>query len=848
MDSGQLQHQSSWPANTARKRPQPPPPTARETQPWTTTRCHRLLRPLKAHIAALRRDHTLESDAQGTESVAKIDTTGFSRATLQHTYSRRGRKARPCSMTAEPDRQSDRAQKLARKKTVHPGDIILPTPALRRARQQELSSPVQQPLLETRTNVDVRSKRAHDPCTLRNAKLASTLSALELEMFAFKGSVSPTRYSLYVSILRAFHTLLVTTVDPAATSGKGRSNKSLMAMCLRKVPGYIGELELLEEKQAEKDGTKSALRVSEASHSIYEAVEDMLPAGRGCPPLRIIARSHGVKMVKDALQGGLLEDCFSLLLIRLCTTLEACEEAEELITIIVDRPYPEPKGVNSTFHESRSLAPLKALSTFACTSRRPQFLLRCIANLLTPQQLSSKWLSTQEFASTWASLVKMFSVKGICDDGVSFAVTALKTLASEAKTAPFCLGPKTGGLSNLSQSTLISIIAAITIIPLLLHEVQDRSQNLVEQKHISAVSQRVEYAIFACIYELKRARKVRWILTVLRLAAHFASNVQASTLEIDISAIWNDLVEDCSSRDGKQAYDAAITLLCFMAQNCARGATGTPHHYLTRLCDRLDAASGVGNSASEKLRIDCAFFLAERTNDLRDLAFAEAFHTTRRAEPIVRRASAAMSRTGFRWDEGISEWVSETANVSKQPSQRASSDRNQPFTDMMRGDRGWRSPSLDDLGSSRDGEGFYDVPGIIRGRNGRQTRAAARASGYLRMRATEQRSLPRSKRRRGETSSSGSSGDYSFQSEDEDKDKSEENDGNMTNSYNTAALQRKKSGASMAHAVTATRTTTAIAENSPKRRRVSALKRFRPAREIMATTGLHASSDDELGL
>lgn len=68
-------------------------PSRGGTQPWTTTRCHRLLRPLRTHISALRREIELENAQRlDHEADGPVDAVNLDKPKIQQTYSRRGRR------------------------------------------------------------------------------------------------------------------------------------------------------------------------------------------------------------------------------------------------------------------------------------------------------------------------------------------------------------------------------------------------------------------------------------------------------------------------------------------------------------------------------------------------------------------------------------------------------------------------------------------------------------------------------------------------------------------------------------------------------------------------------------
>lgn len=664
MDPVDTQNLSTWHVPYQASKPSHP---ARESiQPWTTTRCHRLLRPLKTHISALRREAVLEDSDRLSDDVAEDSSAAVSRAKIQHTYSRRGRKPQP---RAQPDglKQSKTPKRIARRKITQPGEIVLPTPIIRRARGQQLASPLQQPSLAD-PGVAANGKKRF--ATLNGHRTSSLIAALESEMQPLRTRITATKFSLYEATLRALHSLLAATAEP---SPKLAGSKSLMAMCLRKIPEYIGELEYWEQREAEEQGTKSALQNSEVSIQIYDEIQDLLPINYGSSHLRSVVRAHGIKVIRDSIAEGLFDDTFSILLAKLCCETQSYQECEELLQELVDRSYPRPKGVDSLFDESRKLAPLKALRDFAKESNRPQFMLRQLSKLISQQLLPIHWLSTKEFGSIWSGMVKGLSTNGPCDDTLSFSVQVITSLSTQARSGSFSLRPQIHDLKTLSQQTLVSAITSIATLPILGQEARDITVHPFNQENVSAISRRAGYIIQTCIYELRRTRKSSWISTILRLAAYLTSTAHSSPKDTYVSEIWCRIRAGQRVADGKQEYEAATALISSISQCCGRGTSRPPHHYLIKLCDQLDQGLSM-EGQSRKIRADCAFFLAERTNDLRDLAFAESLDPAgiqHSIQPTPRKESATSPFYGYRWEEDICEWVIATP-APKQLSQRVS--------------------------------------------------------------------------------------------------------------------------------------------------------------------------------
>ncbi|KAI7783112.1 hypothetical protein LA080_012566 [Diaporthe eres] len=607
MEPLDTQNRTSWHTHSSSRRGQ----SARESlQPWTPTRCHRLLRPLKTHISALRREIDLEDSERLSDDVAQDGAAETNRSSLQHTYSRRGRnaQARP-STSVGPKNSSTRTPKRIPKRSItQPGEIVLPTPIIRRARGQQLSSPIQQPPLADAAGVITGKKRFAD---FRGQRTPSILAALESEMQPLRSRVSATKFSLYDSILRTVHSLLTAT---AVSPPSSPANRSLVAMCLRMVPEYIGELEYWEQHDAEEQGTKSTLQNSEISNEIYGELETMLPTSHAAGHLRIVVRAQAIKVVRDSIAEGLLDDSFSILLIKLCCRTKSLREGEELLQELTDRTYPKPRGADSTFDESRKLAPLKTLRDFARESGRPQFMQRQLSKLLTQQRLPVLWLSTSEFGTIWSSMIKTLSRNDICDDTTSFTVQMITALSTQARLETMSLRTHSNDLKSLSQQTLISAITAISTLPILGQEARDSSVCQTAQIHTSSASQKVGYIIQRCGQE---------------------------------------------SVEGRQHYEAVTSLIGAIAQCCGRGSTQPSHYYLSRLCDQLEHEFS-SDGTPRTLRMDCAFVLAERTNDLRDLAFAESLDASMSKQHVISTPRRKSALSAYRWDEDICEWITVT--------------------------------------------------------------------------------------------------------------------------------------------------------------------------------------------
>lgn len=731
----------------------------------------------------------------------------------------------------EQTHRTSRAMKLSRKK-LQPGEIILPTPVIRRVRGHQLSSPLRQPRW-TDSHAAEDGKKAFG--TMRGQRNLSIVSELELELQLLRNRLSPTKLSLYESLLRALHSLLTATLEPFLCS---RGNKSLMAMCLRRLPEYIDELEYWEQLDAEEQGTKSTLQDSKVSGEIYEEVEATLPPSRnGCPPLRQLVRAHGIRLIRNAMAEDLLDQKFAMLLIKLCSKMRAYSEAEGLLETLLDldvvcsgnaapkatsTAYPKPKCTDSTFEEGRKLAPLKALRDFAKESERPQFMLRQLSRLMSKGKLPLEWLSAREFVSIWSSIIGTLSDNKVCDDTVCFAIDTITTLASQVRKTVYSLKLEPTDARALSQQTLLSTITTIATLPLLRHSTGSSVLRGERQDDTSVTSQRVEHIMISCTHAMERLRKPSWITTVLNLGAFYASMRRSNSCEGQgVSLLFTHT--GSALKNAGQHREAATALICTLAHFLGRSSSEPSHNFLTILLDRLDSALQGDDALSRGLRAECAFFLAERTLDLRDLAFAESFNKNVDRElgaQTTPKPPVSSPSAKFRWDEGIAEWVTATPAVAeKQPPPRRllRSRSSRPDVETCQE----ASPGLD--GRFLDGVSDDDAA----------SEGSAKHSAYKQ--GTKQRTGRGGKpdaritRKRKLTSTT-----ESILLAQSDKEEEEDEYCNVTNARNRARVGREMKGD---HG-------SSSSGREPKRRRAAALKPYRS----ISNTGVSESSEDELGL
>ncbi|KAI0456176.1 hypothetical protein F5B21DRAFT_468990 [Xylaria acuta] len=705
-------------SDQARYQPRRPAPKFEgPSQPWTTARCHRLLRPLVSRIASIRKEKAITGQAKaptfkstsGLVSVSSASNGGHydepntesewlmpRKKRPRLTYSQR-RGARPSQPRQDGPDQSQLGQgshdedtvlapgvksgvKKAfkciqpegQRKMTSPGEIVASTPILRRARGKIVLSPVA-PIRE----LDLGSNQAGLGRGQRTKTGSSSLKHLEERLISLRESQS-SKYADLEAIYRSLEALLkATTTGTVYGRSAAGGPRSFLDMCLRKVPQYIAELEAWERFDAEQSGTVSTLDDIDTSAQIYNELE-FLGTNVGWRHLRTVVRADGLNAVKLGIEEGLFGDEFSQLIIDLCVQLGAAPEAEDLATALVGRQYPQPLSTESCFAQAIALQPLVALNSFTTQTQRTPFLFRQYSMLLSSGHLPIDWLATLQFEQIWSLAVRGLAGVQPSHDAICFIAQSILLLCSRKRTHNN--GGDTiqleQGMAKASQRTLISTLGIITSMSLL-GETELRIAQIPESdiRRITVIGDRLRYIIRTCINGLDTHGRGRGNprLGLLYLALFLSSGQrQGEKIPTHVGNSIRKLsppnLTSLSTKDVRMRnhYDSITWLIASIARACGRGMSVASHQHLDGLSKRLESLE-LSQNLLDNLKAAAAFSIAQQTNNVRDLIYAESLH------PHDRLNSGATSHqqsgnalfTGYRWEETIGEWVTASPVVNK---------------------------------------------------------------------------------------------------------------------------------------------------------------------------------------
>ena len=546
---------------------------------WTAARCHRLLRALTSRVAILNKELSrLSQPAQcqsrnhgeapkttkhPRSSTQDKDDGDWTRVTkkVKRTYSSRtGRNGigRGGGIPKTPRISTSSKSR----KSIVPGEILVPTPILARARGElDLDD---HPSMIANFGLDDleigRPKRLKQHHTTNDGEPCFQLSGTLREM---RQRTNASRYTIYEGIYNGLEALLRSTMsDELETKRKG--SRSLFSMSLRAVPSYIAE----EEAHLEKSGTKSAINTRDISTEIYDELEDFGTSGHGWKQLKVIVRSHGIKVLGDAIAAGLIDVEFCGVLVTLCIHTFATEEAEVLLSSLLSSGrFSGPKNLYDI-----APRPFSMLWKFVEYTGHFGFQYHRLASLISKGLLPLEWLATKDFRPVWIGIMQRLSPGSVNSDALMFLETTLPLLAGSGQSS------STFDTSLLStvKHTFSSLITTLLSIVILSREATDSRPDGKSEvsdapyEHVTTLLQNCETQC-----DLTQVANTQGVLLlaanlVARQELGHCGNSKDSLVKLLQARTWDD---DNDSDVAPASYTGLVAFICSVARCCGRGAS-----------------------------------------------------------------------------------------------------------------------------------------------------------------------------------------------------------------------------------------------------------------------------------
>ena len=701
--------------------------------PWTSARCNRLLRPLSSKIAALRKARQI--------SVGQDRTT-------QET---------PCCNRHRP---TDVAGGIARSYGGLPSHPVGTTGNLSTYRSDEWASSPRPPKKLKRTYSsknrsggigdanpngnqletypqhgvteiglppEFATASSQKSITQSDPTKQNSQSLSKIERNATPELVRHTAFvqsRLIDGVCKGLLALLQATSKSETSSAIGCC--TLFSACLRRIPSYIKEEEMLAKMDDPANG-------DDIASAVYNELEEFgSMADAGWSPLKDVVRAHGIMMICEAIEEGALGLNDARQLSSLCLTAAAFDEAQTILesTVKSQMAVAGHSSKRTGFSVDEAQMVSDCMIKFALQTGRHGFLYRQMATMLDNGMLPLDWISNQCMVPCWNGVIRSITQQ---DEHVRSATALLQTCLSrwykrEATIAlsevhdlrlRICKSSHRPGLRSVASmraskathtdskfsdigdskydnadnglcSTVSNILTVFSAISLLKNS--DLASNLDDSLVISSMilhdlGVKVRQALELVTYNADSRHASNLMLERLRLSLMAAGMVRMThngSMEQRCLSSLEHFTSLAELPNSGQTFSSVGSFLCAIARCCATARSDDAFSFIQTMVDNLTVTSKSA-SCDQAIRrlfgqiaLAAAFEFAESTSQPSHLNWALkvelAVNGTVNAisQPSSEKTPARsikQSRSGYRWEEGICEWIAKTpALVVREPS------------------------------------------------------------------------------------------------------------------------------------------------------------------------------------
>ena len=712
--------------------------------PWTSARCNRLLRPLSSKIALLRKERQFETKQNEQESglsgALSHGSTNTPGAVNKDEGSGNCRRA-ACLMLKDAAGEWETSPRPSKKLRRTYSSRAKITSTREEANEDVGSQSQDRPSctvigLPTELSLEARS----DGTVRLSEKIGEVPGHVVSETFPPRDLpkyLAPSNWKLVDGICKGFVALLKATHIRTPISTKGC--RSLLSTCLTQIPEYIAEEEIL----AKIDDPDTDVDVS---NLVYNDLEEFgsMPGG-GWEPLRQVVRAHGIKMITNAIEEGLLGLQVSRHLFHLCLDVSAAGEAQyiiESLTRLTERG--DETSPTSTKEPPLNLHMIiNSMGSLASRFGKSGFLHRHTAAMLDKGILTVDWISSKAMIGTWNDVIRSITQN---DSDAQSATLLLQTaIAVSCQNTSSMLRPNVHDVrlrirKSTNRPTLRSTKNDQAINNMASSQPLETAISKSSDKDIKTSSNlRNVLSALSAIARLQSQGSLHtkdqlctWVATILhdialeavraielwsegngcnRLGASNSGPLCLSLLAASLTELLSiefltDVSEQCVPSltrlaellVGDEIMKDAGPFICAVARCCGRAKSEDAFDVIKIIVQELTMASRVfGYSRSiqklcKDLALAAAFTYSSDTSRPVHLDWAlqveldltgKGSFTPRPAAVKTPVRGNARNKGSFRWEEGICEWIAKTPNLLLQKPAVAKSD-NDHDTDWPR--------------------------------------------------------------------------------------------------------------------------------------------------------------------
>lgn len=519
----------------------------------------------------------------------------------------------------------------------------------------------------------------------------ANVQELKTQMPAEIGNLVKGLSEAYANLLQA-----TTVSDEKRWDG----TRSLFSACLRNLPRYIE----LEEHFAALDREEEDEDVKDVSQEVYTYLEDrfeMFPA-QGWRPFKRVVRAHGTQLLCDAFADEIIGLETLHLLVVHCLNASAWDEAERFLEAFLSclKPLPLPTNLYANlFDEQRSLY-MWMVKDFVVRTGRHRFLYDTLEYMISQELLPLEWLASECMRPMWDRLVRSLSDGdqrssanafrfletaicagiGLPDESLFEASEdEIDTIARQFKPSS---RQEFRDALNTTYSSLLTVFCSIALI----------NQNR-EDPVGKLTMRRVTWVLDSIVIDLLKRKDIKDDLALLgpleetiqlfaqravwtifaAFVIHLGGCQQDSRLlSIDVPTAGGAITWIISQYTSEHIdYSELLATLPAFVSAAARG-TGRiwqddGFDQIQRLVEDMLSTTGIRLPhklwTMKRLALESATEFAQSTNEPRHMAFAHEVEQSMRLKghvviaPTPQKTDTPSAAGGFRWEEGIGEWV-----------------------------------------------------------------------------------------------------------------------------------------------------------------------------------------------
>lgn len=574
-------------------------------QSWDAARCNRLLRQLQSRLAILRRwQSSIQPSPRESANQARPER-------VKHTHPKRARR----KYTRKNSKQSTK------------NTTYMPIPQLRSFKSVKpmlLSSPCMLNLNNSpHARGDSSLEAAPSPLPGKYKKPERYLSTeISAQMIELKETSLSDQFKAYEGVFDLVNGLLKSTKH----NNNVMARKSLLAMCFRKVPDALEQIEDWDRKVLHDKDQKSTWNPVSASMDLYSQLEAFGDASHKWKPIVIAITSHVIKILRTHIQQRTFIPPFNHVLEDLFLFYHRGEDAASLAAAAAQA---EVTGYHAQppFTGNTILRPFQHIIEKSDQRQMEQCVLEQIANILQAG-ISVSSLSKTGVMLPWKTGIKHLASPNACPSALNFLYLGIISITNSTAYEE----------KSDDERTLVNILAGTLN---------------VARNGQSHTRRRLLLLFEKCIKELNVSDTIArdGICFVLAMAKAIIAADDNDKIAATSKAELAASVKACHSHSLRRL---TVHLLSAMSRYYNKEYSTCVHESIAQTCAKLDHLN-LPAWLSDGLHRATAFHLAQETRDLRDLAYAESLVSINDND----------DRTGWRWETGLGEWVLKTPQSAK---------------------------------------------------------------------------------------------------------------------------------------------------------------------------------------